>query len=427
MEFIKKKTVQLPIVLMSLLVGIYVDVKCINWTLAYGFFSGGEGGFMSLLYPAIVVCIFAIYLFTNIKYEAAPSLTSFLISVFLIIFYIFTTTFVGPPRVSVAFFSLFVVVGLILPCFTIVDGKYLIVSVMLWPCVAIFRLDQVFQMALSWKDVISMDASYAFMTPVIASVVYLFCYYRNDNRWQKIFMTVLVLINAVFFLKLFQYGSRGPLFAILLTIVFFLSTKHSEYKEGIVINRKRIVVGLFFLFVLFFSMDFFVDGLFAFMGKIGIKSSVLEKIARLSAEGNLLNGRGNLQILALNGFWDNILFGNGLDRFDANTGLAYPHNFVLQILYDGGLLLFCVLLIPIVAKTILNYKRCSYNRYVVQTFLFFSSVPYASFSQDLWENAVFWLFVGSLFPSTFDCFVNQSRSFANGKMFPSLVRRNTSV
>ena len=144
------------------------------------------------------------------------------------------------------------------------------------------------------------------------------------------------------------------------------------------------------------------------MEKFGINSTALEKIVRLSAEENLSNGRNNLQIIALNGFWDNFLFGNGLDRFDANTGLAYPHNFVVQILYDGGLLLFCVLLFPIVTKTILNYKKCSYNRYVVQSFLLFSSVPYAFFSQDLWENAVFWLFVGSLFSSTF---VNSNNNY----------------
>ena len=401
MEYIKNKSVQLPIILMSLLIGFYIDVKCVNWTLAYGYFSGGEGGFMSLLYPSVVVCIFVLYFFTNIKNETVPSLSSFFLVVFLILFYAVTTTFIGPPRVSVAFFSLFVITGLILPCFTIVDGKYLLISVMLWPSIAIFRLDQVFQMMVSWRDVISMDASYAFMTPIIASVVYLFSYYRNDNGWQKLFITILVLINSVFFLELFQYGSRGPLLAIILTIIFLFSTKYSKSKEGIIINRKKVVVGLIFLFLLIFSIDFFLDVLFAIMGKMGINSTALEKIVRLSAEGNLSNGRGNLQIIALNGFWDNILFGNGLDRFDANTGLEYPHNFVTQILYDGGLLLFCVLLIPIFIKTFLNYKRCSYNQYVVQTFLLFSSVPYASFSQDVWENAVFWLFIGSLFSSTF--------------------------
>ena len=155
------------------------------------------------------------------------------------------------------------------------------------------------------------------------------------------------------------------------------------------------------------------------MEKFGINSTALEKIVRLSAEGNLSNGRNNLQIIALNGFWDNFLFGNGLDRFDANTGLAYPHNFVTQILYDGGLLLFCVLLIPIFIKTFLNYKRCSYNQYVVHTFLLFSSVPYASFSQDVWENAVFWLFVGSLFSSTF---VTSNNSYEINKQTLKLIR-----
>lgn len=401
MEYIKSKSVQLPIILMSLLVGFYIDVKCVNWTLAYGFFSGSEGGFMSLLYPSIVVCIVVLYFLTKIRNEALPSLYSFFLMAFLIIFYIFTTTFIGPPRVSVAFFSLFTIVGLLLPWFSIVDGKYLLVSVMLWPCIAIFKLDQVFQMTLSWKDVISMDASYAFMTPVIASIVYLFTYYRNDNGWKKIFITILVLINSVFFLKLFQFGTRGPLLSIFLTIFFLFFVRYSKCEDGAVVNRKKAFVALILLFLVFFSIDFILDTLFAIMRKLGANSFALDKMVRLSAEGNISNGRGNLQILALKGFWENILFGRGLDRFDANTGLAYPHNFVVQILYDGGLLLFCVLLIPIIIKMLLNYKKCSYNKYVVQTFLLFSSVPYASFSQDLWENAVFWLFVGSLFSSTF--------------------------
>lgn len=403
MCFFKKYSVGIPIILASLLVGFYIDVKCINWTLAYGFFFSNEVGFMSLLYPSVVAGIFILYFFTNIKGETNFFLTPFFLAAFLILFYSVTSTFVGPPRVSVAFFSLFTIVGLVLPCFTIVNGKYLLISIMLWPCFAIFKLDQVFRMALSWQDVISMDASYAFMVPVIATIVYLFTYYRTDCKWPKMFITILVFINSIFFLKLFLFGSRGPLLAIFLTIVFLFSTKYSKCKKGVIINKKRVIVTITIFLLIVLSIDIFFDMIFSIMEKIGISSTALKKMVRLASEGNLSNGRNDLQILAFEGFWRNMLFGNGLDRFDANTGLDYPHNFVMQILYDGGLFLFCVLLIPIITKTLLNYKKCSYNQYVVQTFLFFSSVPYAFLSQDLWENAVFWLFVGSLFSSTFVC------------------------
>lgn len=400
MELSRNNSLPLSVVLMSILLGIYVDIKCINWILAYGFFSS-EGGFMSFLYPIVVACIMILFLTTNIKKEVRFSKKTFLLAAYLILFYIFTILFIGSPRVSITFFSIFTITGLLLPNFVKIDSKCFLISVMLWPTIAIFKLDRVFQMTLDWKDAISMDSSYAFMTPIIATIVYLFSYYRSDYRWKKVFIIILSSINFIFFLKLFQHGSRGPLLAIFLTLVFFWVVQYSERKGGAVFNRKNIFVALLCIVLSILFMNAFLDFVFLIMDKFGINSIALEKIVRLSAEGDLSNGRNTLKDLAINGFWDSFLVGNGLDRFDANTGQAYPHNFVLQILYDGGLLLAFILLVPIIVNTIMKFKKCSKSQYIVQTFLLFSSVPYALLSQDLWENAVFWLFVGSLFSTTF--------------------------
>ena len=106
MELSRNNSLPLSVVLMSILLGIYVDIKCINWILAYGFFSS-EGGFMSFLYPIVVACIMILFLTTNIKKEVRFSKKTFLLAAYLILFYIFTILFIGSPRVSITFFSIF--------------------------------------------------------------------------------------------------------------------------------------------------------------------------------------------------------------------------------------------------------------------------------------------------------------------------------
>ena len=122
-----------------------------------------------------------------------------------------------------------------------------------------------------------------------------------------------------------------------------------------------------------------------------------EKFLNLAKEGDVSNGRNDIASIAIKGFLSSPFWGNGMDSFNANTGLAYPHNLFLQLLYDGGLLLSAVIILPILKKIKRTYLNCSYDEYTVYTFLLMCSVPGSMFSMDIWSNGVLWFAFGSLF------------------------------
>ena len=79
-----------------------------------------------------------------------------------------------------------------------------------------------------------------------------------------------------------------------------------------------------------------------------------------------------------------------------NLGFVYPHNFLLQLLYDGGILL-TIPVIYLVVGGILNwYKFCSEDEFTVISALLLMSVPGALFSGNLWENNRLWLSFAAL-------------------------------
>ena len=311
---------------------------------------------------------------------------------YLLLFYLLSYIFVGSPRVSIPMFLLFSVFGLLLPSMVRIDGRLFLKSVMMWTIFSILKLDKIFFTVVSWADVISMDASYAFLPPVLTNVIYLLTYYSKESKLEKFFTILISVVNFLIFIQLFKYGSRGPLLALFLAFMFVFFHKHNSKFNRLKLQLPKLVAFLLLLPLFFVLIEYVID----FLSFYGISSHAIEKAERLSSEGDISNGRNNLVGIALNGFFDNWLLGNGLDRFDANTGLLYPHNFILQSLYDGGLLFSLLLFIPLLNSIKSIYRKCTFDEYMVYTVMFFISVPYALFSQDMWANANLWLFFGIL-------------------------------
>ena len=110
--------------------------------------------------------------------------------------------------------------------------------------------------------------------------------------------------------------------------------------------------------------------------------------------GDLSNGRDAIDIIAWDGIFESPFLGYGTAQFENNTGFVYPHNFILQFLYDGGLLLTFVVLFPIVRTVIQKIKKVNSQEYICLIFLFFCSVPGSLLSGDLWESGMLWMFFG---------------------------------
>ncbi len=397
------KNIPILIVLQSFLVAFYADIKCINWSLSYGFLSSsGDEGFMSMLYmgPIVLIVLCVVFRIGNVLNRIGR--TYVIITSLLLVFYFLTNEFIGPPRIKFLFFFVFVIMSMTIPSLVRINARIFIKAIMFFPSFTILRIDKVFSYVSDWSESISMDASYAFLVPICATIVYLFIYYKDECNRDKIITIGLSIINLIFFIQILQYGSRGPLLSVVLLVTFLYLFKHPS-SESMGVRKKEhwqmmIIVGIL---IMYFSFYFVVEIIDYIADIYGSKLHFVEKILRLSAENDLSNGRDILNVVAISGIIDQPFLGHGLDRFDANTGMLYPHNFVLQMLYDGGLAFFTVMMVPLVKRSANILKNCSIGEYAVFAVLFFSSVPGALFSGDMWSLARLWLFFGFVLSSSF--------------------------
>lgn len=339
--------------------------------------------------------VLLLQLFKN-NIKTLPKVSLF-IPVYLCLSYLFTTIVYGPPRVSPVFFGVFTIASFFIPFVVEVNVRYTLKLMMALSAPAILWLNQIFTFQSFYMETISMGLCYAFLTPIVASIVYMFCFFRNESFIQKIISVVLFIINIVFLLYLILYGSRGPLFAVFSLLITLLIIRVPEGGVGIIYSKKRIrlcilatiiIIGMGFS--IFYSLsDFFTSK--------GINVYFIEKMIIVEDAGDVSNGRTRLYEWAFSDFCQSPFWGRGVDRFSANHQVeSYPHNFILQILSDGGLLLFLVLFVPIIKKIRYLIKFSNIDRFAILITLFFASIPGAMFSGDLWESCNLWFLFGAL-------------------------------
>lgn len=411
MNFIKSRrcTVPFSVIFMSIMFAFFADIKCLNWALVKGEYV--SDGLMAPLYIGTILII-VLASFFAIRFKTQIEMTSSLVMFLsLIVFYFITSQFIGVPRVSLPFYSVFTLSAFIIPQIVRVDAKWVLFAAMTLPAFSITRINYIFASYLTWQDVISMDASYGYLVPIVANIAYIKFFYKENSVKMKILTCFVSSINLVFLFELFLFGSRGPLLAIMLLCIILNIVTIEEGRLSFEKKRVRVTIIASVMFVLsFFTIVSYFDD---FLTNIGINSYAVQKIIKMGSEGNLSNGRSELSEITWNDFLNEPIFGHGLDMFEHyHPDQPYPHNFILQILYDGGIVLFIILMVPILKRFTKKIKSLSREEGALMTFLFFSSVPGGLFSQDLWENAALWLFIGYLFTNNI-IYDNNGTSFCN--------------
>lgn len=389
----KKNKLSIIVILHTMAIAMFADIRSVNWALVYGGFV--REGAMNIIYPVVIGLIVITSILIQKKGALSRNQYPLLVVGYLLIMYLITIFFLGKPRVTLPMFMALSVFAFFIPSIGVVNAKLLIKGMMFFPFFAIFRLDSVFQMVTEWQNYMNMDASYAFLVPVVANIVYLFCYYKEESRKEKIVTLLLSLCNMIFCGRILAHGSRGVVLSIFLVLAFLFVTKINQISRGIVINKGKLKAVLIASVVVAAFYVVFFDFIYRWLENVfGITFYAFEKTARMGAEGTFDNGRNNIVIVTLNRILEQPIFGYGTDRFEEVTGLNYPHNFILQMLFDGGLVLFFILFVPFCISIARLLKRCTKDEFAVFCVFFFASVPGALFSQDLWNMPVIWMTMG---------------------------------
>lgn len=379
-------------ILASLFLALFADIKTLN-LIVIAAYPSSSGVFMAAMYAVVVIGLLLIGLFLQRRSFLKLRKSHWGICILCTLWYIMTSVFIASPSVSFQFFGIFMIAAFLIPGIIRIDVRTFLIVLIVLPSMGVLYLDRIFYGEIIETGVVSMGTCYALLIPVLGDLVYLRFYYKKESIWMKIIMLFFAAINLFYLVQMAMFGSRGPILCAVLLIMSFFVIQIGDNKR-ILIRKRRVLIIIIGLIFLISSFATILQSLQTFFSTFDISLNVVDKFLRLDDNGDMTNGRESLSTMAWKGIVESPLWGNGISQFNNNTGEGYPHNFVLQMLYDGGIILTLAIMVPVTQSLIRKLKTISENKFAFFVLLFFASVPGALFSGDLWNASTLWMFFG---------------------------------
>jgi len=206
------------------------------------------------------------------------------------------------------------------------------------------------------------------------------------NKFLKVFSIAIIVLYLIFY---FKFGTRGAILGLFLFSIFFYLIKKDLLKI-----RIFVLITVAGIILSFFLVDIMIL-LQSSLASIGLSIKALNKMVAFShLNKELSNGRLDLWIKAFDDISRYPFFGNGITVYEHKYGI-YPHNFLIQVFYEGGVIyLFPILLVLLKLVKLLLSKHQSKEIKLFLIYLFFGGIIELVFSNVYWRNVYFWFFIG---------------------------------
>lgn len=229
-----------------------------------------------------------------------------------------------------------------------------------------------------------MALSYCIL-PLLLTWIIKITLYKNKN-WKEI---VLMLCTLPYFYFVGVYSSRGVYLACIICFILCELIKPINYKRMItllIILFLGIIIVLNFLNILY--------SIQSFLNNYDLSFKIIDKNIRLLEEEDLSNGRDSIYSFAISEINEKFFFGNGIGNFNMSYG-TYPHNFILQMLHEGGIVLTIFYMIPILygMYVILVKRNVAQETKIFLIFLFTVSIIRLCISYEYWKEPFFWMYI----------------------------------
>jgi hypothetical protein len=167
---------------------------------------------------------------------------------------------------------------------------------------------------------------------------------------SKIKKIMIFMIIFLFFIYMILTGSKGPIIALLISLIFYFL--FNPYKKKIINNKYVLLV---FIMLGFLMVKYLRLILSAF------DFTFIEN----RTKGGSFSSRLELYEILLNDFYNsgvfNLLFGKGTGNygflFSGMDQAEYPHNMILEVLYENGIIGLIILLTIIFVLLISFFKK----------------------------------------------------------------------
>lgn len=367
-------------------------------TVISAYLNSESGYFQPIMIASIILMGIGVILVPEMKINKRAMVTL----LFIMTFYVGTKFFVHE---KCGMGSMEFTVLLVIPFMAgmqKVDYKRALTYILHLTCISIPVINIIFAKGnhSNIYDAVTMGTSYAILPILVADVMHWF-YYRKES---KILDKLSYICGIILFLCYVPMSYRGALLSILLAVAYIIwqgITGNTANEKKQISNLRKIV-----FFVMLCIGVLIIENSAAIILWIndillnnGISIAFVEKYVYLLENGDVGHGRNDIYITAVKGFFESPLYGHGISTFFYNTGIEFPHNLILQFLYDGGLLLTVPLLTWIIKRLIRTYKnqtRANFDKRIFVIFLFFTCIPRAMVSAETWRIISLWVMLGMI-------------------------------
>lgn len=377
-------------VLSSLCISIIICAQYISTVL--GLFTNSEGGYFSI----VIITALILLVISSLVHPLSMVTSNFFYLVYLVVFAFILTHFLVPSHTNLAIIDYIGMCLLPLICGGILKPNYkLILKInMFILCISIPVINELFTKANNGTayDAIKMGTSYAILPVVSSGIIHFFFYRKQSSIIEK----VLYVICCVYICAFIPMSYRGALIALLL--VCFLGWYYSSlYKKD---NKKRTIAVTLIVIVLimfFLNTESILRFAYSVLQNKGIKIAFIDKYMFLLSENDISHGRIEIWKIAISGFFDSPIWGHGLATFLYYTGYVFPHNFILQFLFEGGIILTIPIMYFLLKGLLVTRKKyyyCEREKFTVILLLACTSLPHILVSAESWRVMLFWLMMG---------------------------------
>lgn len=256
-----------------------------------------------------------------------------------------------------------------------------------------------FEYQYSFMNQADMGYIYPLVTMLVIAMFH-FRYYRkeSDTNW---FIWVCYLYNIYVLIRTCLVANRGALLTIIFT--FFIIILYDFNKQGQMKKKgiKQIIIcTITFICLAFviFNLDSLLELLSNFFSQvISYVPSFILKMQRYIGFDDISNGRSEINILLFEAIKERPFYGYGMETFYEYSDHLYPfpHNFILQFIYEGGILFALIpvffalwALIKVLFGTI-KYKEV----FIFSAILVCQCFPKLLFSTDAWMGTALWMLI----------------------------------
>lgn len=232
-----------------------------------------------------------------------------------------------------------------------------------------------------------MATSYNVIKLMIPALIVIFF---PSRKLSKLIGMVVFLSYSAFLLTL---GSRGAILGLI-----FAAWLIYIYRKNIPLNiiSKKVLLNMGIILILIVFFPYLIKGVVSFLTSHDIYSYSLERmVINIESNTSQSNTREPIYRMAIEGFFENPIFGMGIASFDNYSPTSYPHNLFLQQLYEGGILLF----LPFFVLTfkgvfLINGRAMPIEKRQFIIYLVSAGIIHLLFSSYFWMTHFYWYLLG---------------------------------